>query len=217
VLIGDWFDCEIVDSERLSRRLCAIVRQAPQYFRDDSTAQYTVWHHRFLQPRIHAVKNPEKQTATPRKSCAHPGGRASRISLKVAPSARWRNSCECCALRTREEPTMERRNLLVAFSLLSLSPNARADDAAAGKPLYAQHCVVCHGVHGKGNGPSGKKLDPKPTDFTTAVPNDEEWFKATKLGTKAIGKSNNMEAYGAKLTDQQIRDVLAYVKTFKQP
>lgn len=94
---------------------------------------------------------------------------------------------------------------------------ARADTAQAGKTVYIQQCVVCHGISGKGNGPSGAKLNPKPTDFTKAVPNDEEWFKATKLGTKAIGKSNGMEGFAVKLTDQQIRDVLAYTKTLRQP
>lgn len=94
---------------------------------------------------------------------------------------------------------------------------AHADDPAAGKTLYVQQCMVCHGLTGKGNGPSGKKLDPKPTDFTTAVANDEQWFKATKLGTKAIGKSNGMEGFAAKMTDQQIKDVLAYAKTLKRP
>ncbi len=102
----------------------------------------------------------------------------------------------------------------VLLALVSLRA-AQADDIQAGKTIYVQQCMVCHGLSGKGNGPSGKKLDPKPTDFTTAVANDEEWFKATKLGTKAIGKSNGMEAYGAKLTDQQIKDVLAYARTFK--
>jgi len=92
---------------------------------------------------------------------------------------------------------------------------ALADDAGRGKLVYAQNCVVCHGVKGKGNGPSGRGLNPKPTDFTTAVANDDEWFKATKLGTKAIGKSPGMEAYAGKLSDEQIRDVLAYVKTLR--
>lgn len=100
--------------------------------------------------------------------------------------------------------------------LCALGP-ARADDAAAGKTLYIQQCVVCHGIKGKGNGPSGKNLNPKPTDFTNAVPNDQEWFKATKLGSKAVGKSNGMEGFATKLTDQQIQDALAYVKTLKQP
>jgi mono/diheme cytochrome c family protein len=115
------------------------------------------------------------------------------------------------------EAAMRIRYAIATIVVLSLSGTAGADDPVAGKQIYAQHCVVCHGIKGRGNGPSGKKLDPKPTDFTTAVADDDEWFKATKLGTKAIGKSAGMEAYASKLSDQEIRDVLAYVKTLKQP
>jgi mono/diheme cytochrome c family protein len=98
-----------------------------------------------------------------------------------------------------------------------MSTIARAEDVAAGKLLYGEHCVVCHGIKGRGNGPSGKGLDPKPTDFTTVTAiDDAEWFKATKLGSKAVGKSNGMEGFAGKLTDEQIRDVLAYTKTLKQ-
>jgi mono/diheme cytochrome c family protein len=106
--------------------------------------------------------------------------------------------------------------LFIVVVLLSATP-AQAGDSAAGKALFGQHCAVCHGLKGKGNGPSGKALDPKPTDFTMATPNDDEWFKATKEGTAAVGKSKGMEGFGKKLTDAEIRDVLAYVKTLKKP
>lgn len=108
------------------------------------------------------------------------------------------------------------RTLISALTVFALGGVSWGEDLAQGKQLYAQHCVVCHGIKGKGNGPSGKALNPKPTDFTAVTtPNDEEWFKATKLGTKAINKSNGMEGFAAKLTDEQIRNILAYVKTLK--
>jgi mono/diheme cytochrome c family protein len=100
--------------------------------------------------------------------------------------------------------------MLVATSSLAATPDT-------GKQLYSQNCLVCHGMRGKGNGPSGRGLDPKPTNFTTATPDEKQWFTATKLGTKAIGKSKGMEAFGTKLTDEQIKEVLTYVKTFKNP
>ena len=103
-----------------------------------------------------------------------------------------------------------------SFLVLCSFDIARADDAQTGKPIYMQQCMVCHGVSGKGDGPAGKNLNPKPTDFTAAVPDDARWFKATKLGTKAIGKSNAMGGSARTLTDQQIRDVLAYAKTLKK-
>jgi mono/diheme cytochrome c family protein len=104
---------------------------------------------------------------------------------------------------------------LLTILALAVPAASRATDPVKGKAVYAEHCVVCHGLHGKGNGPSGKALDPKPTDFTTATPDDESWFKGTKLGSKAIGKSDKMEGFAAKLSDDDIRDVVAYAKAFK--
>jgi mono/diheme cytochrome c family protein len=42
-----------------------------------------------------------------------------------------------------------------------------ADDSsiAAGKVLYTQHCLPCHGPAGKGDGPAAKDLNPKPHDL----------------------------------------------------
>jgi mono/diheme cytochrome c family protein len=109
---------------------------------------------------------------------------------------------------------MKRKIVLIAILLAGSA--VHAEDVAAGKLLYGQQCVVCHGIKGKGNGPSGKALNPKPTDFTTTSGDDAEWFKATKLGSKAVGKSTGMEGFATKLSDEQIRDVLAYIKTLKQ-
>ena len=43
-----------------------------------------------------------------------------------------------------------------------------ADDQslAAGKTLYAKHCLSCHGEAGKGNGPAAKDLDKSPGDLS---------------------------------------------------
>jgi mono/diheme cytochrome c family protein len=35
-----------------------------------------------------------------------------------------------------------------------------------GKALYMQHCVSCHGVDGKGDGPAASRLSTKPADLT---------------------------------------------------
>ncbi|MFP6661816.1 MAG: c-type cytochrome, partial [Myxococcota bacterium] len=45
---------------------------------------------------------------------------------------------------------------------------AAADDVAAGKLLFETNCASCHGLTGKGDGPVGAVLTPKPRDFAKA-------------------------------------------------
>ncbi|CAM2067817.1 Cytochrome c [Sulfidibacter corallicola] len=44
----------------------------------------------------------------------------------------------------------------------------RQASAAKGKKVFQQRCTVCHGSHGKGDGPGGKALTPKPANLTSA-------------------------------------------------
>jgi mono/diheme cytochrome c family protein len=89
--------------------------------------------------------------------------------------------------------------------------SARADD---GKPIYEKNCVACHGAGGKGDGPAGKMLKPPPGDLATVLKgkSDADIAKVIKEGGKAVGKAATMPAYGAKLTDDQIKGVVDYVK-----
>lgn len=55
-------------------------------------------------------------------------------------------------------------NLLVSFPI-ALTPRT-VPDFDRGRHLYAENCAGCHGTTGKGDGPLGVRLDPKPVDFT---------------------------------------------------
>jgi len=104
---------------------------------------------------------------------------------------------------------------LTSVLLLAAPFGARAaeGDAEKGKPIYSAQCVTCHGKTGDGNGPVGKALNPRPTDFKKGdLAPDERLFKAIRKGGKSVGLSKDMDAYPA-LTDQQIWDVIAYIKT----
>jgi alcohol dehydrogenase (cytochrome c) len=69
-------------------------------------------------------------------------------------------------------------------------------DAAAGKRVYEQACVFCHGTDGKGDHGGGSLADVR--DLAAAIQ------------TVTAGR-NTMPPFGAQLTPGQIRDVSAYV------
>lgn len=92
-------------------------------------------------------------------------------------------------------------------------------DAAKGATHYKTLCVSCHGEKGDGNGPAGAALNPHPTNFTDAANAErltDEWvYKMVKNGGAANGKSPLMVAWSGALDEQGLRDVSAYVLTFK--
>jgi len=110
------------------------------------------------------------------------------------------------------------RLIAVAFALL-LAPQALAD----GKTSYATYCSACHGAAGAGDGAASAALTPKPASFTetafwsrTDVPvTDEHLTKVIKEGGMAVGKSPLMAPWGGVLSDEQVTEVVEYIKTFK--
>lgn len=93
-------------------------------------------------------------------------------------------------------------------------------DAAKGKVTFTQFCVPCHGESGKGDGPAGVALTPKPANFAdkerAAKSTDEMIYNKIKEGGAAFNMSPLMVSWKATLNDQQIRDVAAYIRTFSQ-
>lgn len=81
--------------------------------------------------------------------------------------------------------------------------------AIAGRALYQANCALCHGNTGAGDGLAGESFNPKPTrlDEGDVVKDpDGEIFLALKNGK---GKMPAMK----KLTDEQIWQVVAFVRT----
>lgn len=99
--------------------------------------------------------------------------------------------------------------------MVSLCP-ARGD-VQAGKAVYTEHCLKCHGEKGKGDGPSAKKLKMKMADYTNveamAKFSDEDMKKITLAGGEAVGKSKLMPDYKDKLSAQQVADVVEFIRT----
>jgi len=93
-------------------------------------------------------------------------------------------------------------------------------DPQRGAPLYATYCSSCHGPHGDGDGPAAAALQPRPAKHSDKpymqALSDEHLFKVIKLGGTAAGKSPLMAPWGGALSDQQIHDLVAFVRTLAQ-
>jgi mono/diheme cytochrome c family protein len=115
------------------------------------------------------------------------------------------------------------RGLAIPLGLALLAGGAAAaqDDAKAGRVLYNKWCTSCHGVRGKGDGPMAATLPVKPGNHAdgtrmNALP-DSYLFTIIQQGGQAVQKSPMMPPWGTQLTDQQIRDVIAYVRSLAVP
>jgi len=93
------------------------------------------------------------------------------------------------------------------------APLSAAEETAT---LFTELCSICHGVGGKGDGPSAQGLEPKPADFTNcramAKDSDDVLFKIIKGGGQSAGRSTVMPAWGASLSDPQIRDLVKFIR-----
>lgn len=108
-----------------------------------------------------------------------------------------------------------RMALMVALAAALLGAPAWAGDTAKGKTVYDARCSFCHGSGGKGDGPAGAALQPRPTNFT----DPGFWKTASPEMIKLIivsGKPGTaMVPFGQTLKPEEIDDVMAYVQSLK--
>jgi mono/diheme cytochrome c family protein len=81
----------------------------------------------------------------------------------------------------------------------------------AGADTYKAKCMMCHGADGSGSTPAGKAMGAIPFSSPALVKaSDADLIAATKNG------KGKMPAYSGKLTDPQIKDVVAYIRTLQK-
>lgn len=100
-----------------------------------------------------------------------------------------------------------------------------AAPAVQGRQLFSQHCASCHGRDGRGNGFAIRVLAltglvARPVDFNDAAAmknwTDAQITQVISKGGKATGRSGAMPAYADKLTDHDIADLVAYIRSLSK-
>jgi len=115
--------------------------------------------------------------------------------------------------------------VIAAAAACSLPPKKSAVDpqsVARGKPLYLQNCAPCHGTAGEGNGPLAPDYNPPPTNLVASgvrvstkgleVVIEMPHYSSRLIKKRVTTGNREMLAWNEILTEQEIDDVVAYVR-----
>ncbi len=122
-----------------------------------------------------------------------------------------------------------RKLALAALVSLLAAPALAGDPVAQGGPLlprdsqdaaifrgglvYSSYCVTCHGINADGNGRAARLYTPRPANLRATDKNNAYIELIVRRGGEAIGRSPKMPPWGEELTDEQIHDVVAFVRS----
>jgi cytochrome c6 len=108
----------------------------------------------------------------------------------------------------------ERLTMVKQFAgicLITLLAAGTASFAQDGAAIYKSKCQMCHGADGMADTPAGKSTKARPFNSPDVMKmSDDDLIAATTNG------KNKMPAYKGKLTDAQIKDVIAYIHTLQK-
>ncbi|MBK7765328.1 MAG: cytochrome c [Sulfuritalea sp.] len=99
-------------------------------------------------------------------------------------------------------------------------PTGKPVSAARGEAIFLDHCALCHGIYGKGDGPRSAFFVPEGQyipDMTVAqvlAGRDKELIENIREGLHRLPEpSYVMPQFKYILSEEEIRSVLAYLKT----
>jgi mono/diheme cytochrome c family protein len=105
--------------------------------------------------------------------------------------------------------------LLASMAAMLYFPHPVPKRATPAQRLYLSHCATCHGANGEGSWRAtiflmrpGNLADPR----AMAGLSDEYLFLLIRNGGAALGKPG-MPAFGYHLSDDEIRELIRYLRT----
>jgi cytochrome c6 len=113
--------------------------------------------------------------------------------------------------RAQQEERLTMVKQFAGACLITLLAAGTASFAQDGAATYKAKCQMCHGATGMADTPAGKSTKARPfNDPEVMKMSDDDLIAVTTNG------KNKMPAYKGKLTDAQIKDVIAYIHTLQK-
>jgi|HubBroStandDraft_4_1064222.scaffolds.fasta_scaffold44614_1 cytochrome c6 len=110
-----------------------------------------------------------------------------------------------------KENDVKHKGQFAILTLIGISMAVPAMAQQSGEATYKAKCAMCHGADGVGDTPVGKSM--KVNSFKSDADvkaSDADLIKVTKDG------KGKMPAYAGKLTDDQIQEVVAFIRTLQK-
>ena len=96
-------------------------------------------------------------------------------------------------------------------------PRDTADAAVIrGSIAFRTFCVLCHKTKSQKENRTTHKKTPRPANLTVSPFNDTYKEMIIRGGGASVGRSAYMPPWGDELTDEQIRDVVAFLRELRK-
>lgn len=132
-----------------------------------------------------------------------------RLEVALASSVVWIAAVAMAA----QAGTGEGENTAGDLEMMAIE-RFEEGDAARGERMYLKYCRGCHGKKGRGAAhtfmPHVGNLTKK--DYIELLP-DGYLYTVIAQGGEAVGKSGYMPAWETKLSEDDIKDIIAYIRT----
>ena len=114
------------------------------------------------------------------------------------------------------------KTTLIATAILALaitpwvSAQTQRGNPKAGEGVYQQQCLRCHGANLDGNGPDSRDLIVRPANLRSAITRSKtDWELLVAISNGVL--FTPMHSFRGKLTDEQMLDVLSYIRSISPP
>jgi len=132
---------------------------------------------------------------------------------------KWRSAlvliCLLIPCAGAQEPVRNAQQLKAeAQAHLDAFPHKNTLEASVfrGTIVFLNYCINCHGVNADGMGRAARLYDPKPSNLRTSMMTDLYNDSIIRRGGKAMARSEFMPPWGEELTEEQLGDVVRYLR-----
>ena len=106
--------------------------------------------------------------------------------------------------------------ILICIGTSWVSAQMPRGNPKAGQAVYEQQCLRCHGSKLDGNGPDSEDLIVRPANLQSRITRSKTDWELLVAITNGVLFSP-MHEFRGKLTDEQILDVLSYIRAMSPP